>query len=84
MLADYKKEVTITANSTINGEKAEGYQAKIDSNNPEDIKISSWQQDKKLYKTNREQCRKDAAEFEDAAYAVQDKMIAEKEAEGRE
>ena len=43
------------------------------------MNLSSWQADKALYKANRVQCRKDAAAFEDAAYAVQDAMIAEKE-----
>ena len=43
------------------------------------MNLSSWQVDKALYKANRVQCRKDAATFEDAAYAVQDAMNAEKE-----
>ena len=75
-----KKKVTITGNSIIDGILAEGYQADINSDNPEDITISSWQQDKAVYKANRVQCRQDAAEFEDMAYALQDEMIAEKAA----
>lgn len=51
----------------------------ISSENPEDIRISRYPQGtdgKKLYKENREQCRADYAAFEDAAYALQDGMLA--------
>lgn len=61
----------------INGVQAEGYSATINSNDPEDMTLSSWQTDKALYKANRSQCRQDAADFEDAAYALQDEMIEE-------
>ena len=78
-MLEIKKKITLTGESLIDGKQAEGYQATIDSANPEDMVFSSWQTDKALYKANRVQCRKDAAAFEDAAYAVQDAMIAEKE-----
>ena len=65
----------------IDGKVAEGYSATIDSTNPQDMNISSWQQDKGLYKENRAECRQDKAEFEDLAYACQDEMIAAMEAE---
>lgn len=79
-----KRTVTITGTSTIDGVAAEGYQAVIDSNNPTDMTLSSWQQDKAVYKANRTQCRADAAAFEDAAYTLQDEMIAEKKTETEE
>lgn len=75
------KSVTLKGFSVINGVNVEGYSAEINSDNPEDITISSWQQDKALYKANRSQCRLDQAEFEDAAYEIQDAMLAEKAAE---
>lgn len=75
-----KKSITLTGNSTIDGVIAEGYQAVIDGENPSEMNISSWQQDKAVYKASRTQCRADKADFEDAAYAVQDAMIAEKAA----
>lgn len=78
-MLNYKKSVTITGSSMIDGAQAEGYSATISSDNPEDITLSSWQVNKELYKANRNQCRKDAAEFEDTAYAIQDEMIAEKQ-----
>lgn len=79
MLSEIKKSIILTSASTIDGVVAENYQATITSDNPEDMNLSSWQTDKALYKANRVQCRKDAAAFEDAAYAMQDAMIAEKE-----
>lgn len=75
-MLNMKKSVTLTGESVIDGKQAEGYSATINSENPEDMNLSSWQQDKALYKANRTQCRQDAADFEDAAYALQDEMIA--------
>lgn len=79
-MLNMKKSITLTGESMIDGVQAEGYSATINSENPEDITFSSWQTDKALYKANRVQCRKDAAEFEDAAYTLQDELIAEKAA----
>lgn len=76
-----KKSITLTGFSVIDGANVEGYSAVIDSDNPNEMNITSWQQDKALYKANRSICRMDEAEFEDAAYALQDEMIAEKESE---
>lgn len=76
-----KKSITLTGQSTINGVIAEGYSATINSDNPTDMSISAYQQDKDLYKANRTICRTDRAEFEDAAYALQDEMLAALEAE---
>ena len=74
-----KKEITLTGESTIDGVVAESYRAIINSENPIDMILSSTQRNKALYKANRTICRADEAEFEDAAYALQDKLIAEKE-----
>lgn len=71
------KSITLKGNSIIDGVIVEGYQAVINSANPNDMTISSWQQDKALYKANRVQCRADSAEFEETAYALQDEMLAE-------
>ena len=87
MLNDQKKSITLTAESVITVAEGdttkqvsvEGYSCTISSENPEDIRISRYQQGaegKKLYKEHREQCRADYAAFEDAAYALQDEMIA--------
>lgn len=76
-MLEIKKKITLTGESLIDGKQAEGYQATIDSANPEDIVFSSWQTDKVLYKANRAACRKDAADFEDAAYTLQDQLLAD-------
>ena len=72
------KTVTLNGNSTIDGTIAEGYTASIDSANPENMSMSSWISDQKVYKEHRSDCRADKAAFEDAAFALQDEMIAEK------
>lgn len=77
-MLNMKKSITLTGESMIDGAQAEGYSATINSDNPEDMTLSSWQVDKNLYKANRTKCRQDAADFEDAAYELQDRLIAEK------
>ena len=79
-MLNMKKSITVTGKSMIDGKEAAGYSATIDSANPADMNISSWQSNKELYKANRVQCREDEAAFEDAVYALQDEMIAEKAA----
>lgn len=77
MLTTIKKNITLTATCKIDGKDVAGYSATINSENPEDMNLSDWQINKTLYKSNRIQCRKDQAEFEDAAYTLQDQMISE-------
>lgn len=76
-----KKEITLTGESKIDGVTAQSYRAVINSENPSDMTLTSVQRDKALYKENRATCRADEAEFEDAAYALQDEMLAEVAAE---
>lgn len=82
MALTVRKSITLTGDCMIDGVKAEGYSAVINSSNPLDMTLSSYQQNKELCKANRQQCRADEAEFEDLAYAIQDEMLAEKEAAG--
>lgn len=74
------RNIEINGESIFDGVSAAGYTAKINSNNPEDITLTNWTNDKTAYKNNRAQCYKDREEFEDAAYALQAEMIAEKAA----
>ena len=74
------KNVTVNGMSMIDGVQAAGYTASIDTQDPNSMNISSWQTDKALYKAHRAECRADAAEFEDLAYAMQDEMLDELEA----
>ena len=71
-----QKSITYTGQSLIDGVVAEQYSATINSNNPKDLTISSWQTDGALYKEHRTECRQDQANFEDMVYAEQDKLIA--------
>ena len=77
MLSNKTKSITLNGDSVIDGVTASHFTAVINSDNPEDMTLTSYQTDKALYKTNRVQCRKDEAEFEDEAYAIQDTMLAE-------
>lgn len=70
------KLITLKGESLIDGVAAEGYQAVINSADPNEMTISSWQSNKALYKANRAQCRQDSAEFEEMAYTIQDEMLA--------
>lgn len=73
------KKITLNGTSMIDGVAVEGYTAQIDSENPENMTITSFPHNKALLKENRVQCRQDEAEFEDMAYALQDELIAAKE-----
>lgn len=73
-----QKQITLTGNSTIDGEIAENYRAIINNDNPEDMSIYSTQVNKAVYKENRTTCRADRASFEEQAYALQEEMILEK------
>lgn len=72
-----KKSITVTGSSSIDGVKAIEFKATIDSDNPQNMSITTWQTDKALYKANRTVCRADYVEFEDGIYELQDEMIAE-------
>ncbi len=89
MLKNQKKNITLTANSVMSVTEGditrevvvEGYSCTIDSQNPENMNVSKYfqsEESKALYKTNRATCRADYAEFEDAAYKLQDELIAER------
>lgn len=80
-MLNIKRSITLKGESIIDGVKVEGYSASIDGENPEGLTFGKWftsEEAKAIYKANRTQCRKDVAEFEDAAYALQDEMLAEK------
>lgn len=88
-LENFKKSITLTGQSVITVTEEDGttkkvvaetYNATINSADPENMNLSSYQNDKALCKQYRTQCRKDEADFEDACYAIQDEMIAELEA----
>lgn len=75
------KKITIEGKSVINGVNVAGFVASIDSVDPSQMTLSSFQIDKAACKENRVAVRADEAEFEDYAYAIQDAMLAENGAE---
>lgn len=79
-MLNLKQSIVMTGESVIDGVTAAGYRAEINSTTPEDMTLSNWVQDKAMYKANRNECSTDKLAFEDAAYALQDKLIAEKAA----
>ena len=92
MLREKTKSITLKANSAVEVTEAdgttklvniEGYTCTINSDNPVDISIGKYfasAQAKALYKEHRAECHKDYAMFENECYALQDQMIAEKNA----
>ena len=92
MLREKTKSITLKANSAVEVTEAdgttklvnvEGYTCTINSDNPVDISIGKYfasAQAKALYKEHRAECHEDYATFENECYALQDQMIAEKNA----
>lgn len=77
-----KDSITRTAFTTIDGVRIAQYTARIDSADPNNMTVSGIiKLDQEAYKANREICRADYAEFEDATYELQEKYIAQKAAE---
>lgn len=76
-MLNMNKTVTINGNSQIEGVIAETFNATIDSNNPDNMSLSSYIQNIKAYRDNQTQCDNDWGEFCAAAFEAQDEMKAE-------
>ena len=74
-MLEIKKNITLNGSSVFDGKQAAGFTAVIDSKDPEGMAINQWQANKSLYKEKRADVNADFAEFQDAAYALQDEMI---------
>lgn len=75
----YKDSITRTGYTTIEGKQVMVHSCSIDSDDPSKMTVSSSKLDQELYKANRAICRADIAEFEDLAYELQEKYVAQKE-----
>lgn len=73
----FKDSITRTGYTTINGKKVMQHSCTINADNPENMSLTSTKLDKEAYKENRDICRADIAEFEDAAYALQEQYMKE-------
>lgn len=92
MLNNIVKNVTLTGNSVVTVTEEDvsrnvtikGFECKINSENPaKPIEFSNFfisEEAKGLYMEHKDEVRKDIADFEDTAFELQKKMIAEKQA----
>lgn len=77
-----KKEISLSAIAkTEDGTPVMTFNAKINSNEPNDMTYVSAIMNQGLYRENREKMETERNTFEDAMYEEQDRMIAAKEAE---
>lgn len=73
----YQDTIQRVGYTTINGEKVVQHNCMISSENPQEMRVTMVKLNPTLYKENRSICRSDFAEFEDAAYALQEELIVE-------
>ena len=67
----WKDSITRTGYTEIDGEKVMQHVCSISMDAQYNMTVYSVKIDKELYKANRDVCRADAAEFEDACYELQ-------------
>ena len=80
-MLDITKTITFTGTSKIGEATVKIFTATINTANPEEMPFNHYVVDYVLYKANRAVISAEQLEFEDAAYAFQDQLIAEKEAQ---
>lgn len=72
----YKDTIQRVGYTTIDGVKVVQHACTIDSENPQEMRVTMVKLNTELYKANRDVCRTDFAVFEDAAYKLQEELIA--------
>ncbi len=75
----YNDTVQRVGYTMVNNVKVVQHICIIDLNNPQEMRVSMVKMNSELYKENRETCRSDFATFEDAAYKLQEELIAKSE-----
>lgn len=75
------KETKFRGTSKVGDSAAKMFEATINTANPEDMKFNHYIVNYELYKSNRSAIGAEQLAFEDAAYAFQDQLIAEKAAQ---
>ena len=71
------RKITLEGTSTIDGVIVSKFTAAINSEDPNQMTLSSVQINKAAYKANRDAVRTDEAAFEDYAFSLQDSMLAD-------
>ena len=72
----FKDTIRRLGYTVINDVKVVQYDCVISTENPKEMKIVVSKLTEELYKANRDICRADMAEFEDAAYELQEQYMA--------
>lgn len=72
----YKDSINREGYTVIDGERIVQYVCRIDSDNPENMRISLVKLKPELYRKHRAVCREDYATFEDACYQLQEELLA--------
>lgn len=67
--------VTRTGFTEIDGIKVMRHTASIKIDDPNNMTVSNAKLNEKMYRDNRDICRADIAEFEDAAYELQEQYV---------
>ena len=75
-------KILIESKCVVDGKEIAGFRAMFNTDAPEEMSLLPYQIDKAACKEYRDVVRSDQAEFEDYAYAIQDKF--EKENGGNE
>lgn len=71
----YKDTIQRIGYTIVNDTKVVQHVCTITTDNPQEMRVSMVKMDAELYKEYRDVCRDDFAEFEDAAYALQEELI---------
>ena len=72
----YTDTIQRVGHTIIDGVKVVQHICVLPLNEPQNMRISMTKMNAELYKLNRNICRADFAEFEDAAYQLQEEYIA--------
>ena len=74
----WKDSITRTGYTEIDGKKVMQHVCSISMDAPYNMTVNSVKINEELYKSNRDVCRADAAEFEDACYELQKTYLAKR------
>lgn len=72
----YTETIQRTGYTIVDGKKIVQYTCVIPADDPANMRIGITKLDPIAYKENRDVCRADFAEFEDAAYKLQEELLA--------
>ena len=72
----YTDSIQRVGYTTIDGIKVVQHICTISSENPQEMRVTMTKLDAEMYKNHRNICRDDFALFEDAAYALQEELLA--------